>query len=347
MNIVTPVRLPIYGNVNPFSGYGKLFNRVVIELSKLGVDPVVRATQVSELFGSKNPAEVMSRLVHRVQPEEFELIIHPPELCPNPEKFTAYFTMWESTRLKELALDFLNMSDLVIVPSNWNAATFSAQGVKTTIRVVPLGCDAKYDNMPAGGKFVMAAAGRMAHGGSRKGIAQVIECFKAAFDGMDDVRLNIKIFPDCKLDEQDDARISVTRAYISESQMRSWMGSAHCFASAARGEGWGLHQHEAMAMGRPVIAPIYAGLAEFMNRRNSYPVDFTHAPDDDGFYFGYGNLIDVDEWDMVRAMRQAYEDWAAGRIAHKGWIAHEDVKHLTWNNTAAKLLKVLREASLI
>lgn len=342
---MTVQRLPILANVNSFTGYGKLVNRLVASMSSLGVFPVVRATQNVEMFGAKTPIETKTRLVHRVQPEDFELIIHPPELAPTPEKFTAYFTMWESTRLKELAVDLLNMSDVVIVPSHWNAATFSAQGVKPPIFVVPLGCDASYTPMPSG-KFTFGAAGRMSHGGTRKGIAMVIDCFLAAFDGVDDVRLNVKVFPDCNLDEVTDPRITVTRAFLTESQMTNWIASSHCFVSAARGEGWGLHQHEAMAMGRPVIAPIYGGLAEFMNRHNSYPVAFTHAPDDDdGFYAGYGNLITIDEWDMVRAMREAYEN--RKECEQKGWVAHRDVRHLTWENSAKELIKVLKQTNIL
>lgn len=321
-----------------------MVNNVVVELAKLGIDVVIIPTGMSENFGSKTPIEISSRLVHRVQPDDLELVIEPPIRPLTPGKLTAWFTMFESSRLKESALKILNASELVIVPSNWNAATFSAQGLNVPIHVVPLGCDSRYEPMPRGGKFTFAAAGRMAHGGTRKGIEAVIENFEFAFPYQDDVRLNVKIFPDCKLPDTGDSRISVTRAHLTDAQMHRWMASAHCFVSAAKGEGWGLHQHEAMAIGRPVIAPIHGGLAEFMNPHNSYPVKFTHTVAD-GYYENCGTLITPDGFSMSDQMRAAYED--RQEVERKGWLAHCDVRGLTWANTARQLLSVLEESGAL
>jgi glycosyltransferase involved in cell wall biosynthesis len=62
---------------------------------------------------------------------------------------------------------------------------------------------------------------------------------------------------------------------VAQRDMPSVYRSMDCFVLATRGEGWGRPIAEAMAMGLPAIATAWSGPTEFMNKSNSYPLDFT------------------------------------------------------------------------
>ncbi len=64
-------------------------------------------------------------------------------------------------------------------------------------------------------------------------------------------------------------------ACVAQRDMPSVYRSMDCFVLATRGEGWGRPIAEAMAMGLPAIATAWSGPTEFMNKSNSYPLDFT------------------------------------------------------------------------
>lgn len=56
--------------------------------------------------------------------------------------------------------------------------------------------------------------------------------------------------------------------------MMQLINSIDSLISLHRSEGFGLHLAEAMAMGKAVIATNWSGNTDFMNYRNSYPIDF-------------------------------------------------------------------------
>lgn len=69
---------------------------------------------------------------------------------------------------------------------------------------------------------------------------------------------------------------------INESLTDGQIAALHilsdAYVSAHHAEGWGLGLSQAMAYGKPVIATGYSGNMEYMNRHNSYPVEYTMAP---------------------------------------------------------------------
>ena len=67
----------------------------------------------------------------------------PPHLLRrfHPDRHTAAYTMWETDTLPSGAVAALNRCGLVIVPTQWGADCFRANGVMAPIEVVPLGHD--------------------------------------------------------------------------------------------------------------------------------------------------------------------------------------------------------------
>lgn len=344
----SPKRITFIGPVNSFTGYGLHSLAIIKDLQRLAPAYVsVRPITQSEMFGSRIPTDIRALFVNQPQPEPWEILLHPPSFLPTPGKRTLYFSMWESTKLPPVANRVLNRAEVVVVPSQWNASCFSACGITPPIRVVPLGIRTEifgYRPFPDNPKCVFGAAGRMAHGGVRKGINEVIALFKKAFPQQKDVELRVKCFPDCDVSKVKDPRVKVTQAYLSDGQMSDWYGGLTCFVSAAKAEGWGLMQHQALAMGRPVISINYGGVAEFMRDDIAYivPHKLERAS---GVYDGCGHWAEPDEDAMIEQMRRVYKNRL--EAIEKGVRAAEAVVNLSWENSNRALLKVMKEFKIV
>lgn len=340
-------RLTVVANIGGHAGYHFMVNEIITCLSRSGLYVNVRPSTVSEELGSKVPIEIKSRFVQRIQPEPWELIMHPPDHSVTPGKKTVFYTMWETTRLSKTGDATLRQAQAIIVPSSWNASCFSAQGFDVPIFVVPLGVNPdvfSFAPMKSDGPCVFGAAGRLAHGGSRKGLYEVIDAFQEAFKSVENVRLRIKCFTDCKVKKPDDSRIEIVTDFLSENGLANWLRGLTCFVSASRGEGWGLFPHQAMAVGRPVIGCHYGGMAEFMNAYNSYALAYSHEKAT-GFYENCGNWSEPDMSDLVRQMRFVFNN--RQDALKRGIQAHLDVRHLTWDNTSKKMTDVLKKLGVI
>lgn len=61
---------------------------------------------------------------------------------------------------------------------------------------------------------------------------------------------------------------------LSEIEIRNLIRCTDCFVSLHRSEGFGLGLAEAMSLGKPVIGTGYSGNMDFMNKNNSFLVDY-------------------------------------------------------------------------
>jgi glycosyltransferase involved in cell wall biosynthesis len=320
----------------------------VAALEKFGVFCAIRASVSSEEFGAKIPIEIKSKYVQCPQPEEYELMIRTPFEAPTPGKKTFYWTMWESTLWPKEYIEHLNNAHHVIVPTQWNADGLKKSGLSRPISIVPLGISREiFSYIPPrnGDKLVFGAAGRLAHGQNRKGIPRAMEIFSAAFPTEEDVELQVKLYPDCKLPDKaewlKDERIVIQRGHLDWLGMRKWFADIDVFLSLARVEGWGLWQLQSMACGRPVMAAPYAGIGAYLNEENGFCLPFTEVHNSD---YGGGKWAEVSDDDAITMLRSIYEN--RGEIQRKGLAAAERATHLTWDDSALKLIGVMEEAGV-
>jgi glycosyltransferase involved in cell wall biosynthesis len=253
-------KLTLFGPWNDWTGYGRLVQALgrqwlsqgaAVSIQPHGTDvaPKLPWTQGGRLLMALPPdlaAEEVARL--KIDPRQVSLL-----------------TMWESSKWPAKAWPHLFAFREVIVPNAFNAACLSAVGVRN-VRTVPLGIDLNHFRPlppPASGPFVFGAAGRLAHGGCRKGLDSLVDQFQRAFPGRSDVALHIKTWSDVPLQPFSDPRIRVTTDRLDDSGLRAWYRGIHAFVDASHCEGWGFHVHEAMACGRPVITMGGGGVAEF------------------------------------------------------------------------------------
>lgn len=325
-----------------YNSYSLHLFRIVEGLTKLGRDVTVFPVTV-DIGRAPVPKLVQESLVNKHQLEPWEMIVHCPSFMPDGDKRVVYNTMWESTRLHKEYILNLNRSSLIIVPSTFNLATFNAQGVRQTMAKVPMGIDTSiYHYQPPTRKdyYVFGAAGRTKAGGCRKGLQDVVDAWRKAFPKrVKDVRLHIKCYPDDPDLDINDERVLVTKEFWTRKQLAMFYQKIDCLASASKGEGWGLMQHEAMATGRAVIAVPFGGITEFFDDSVGYPVDFTLEPA--GEHYRNGGLWAKPKLDsLVDCMRYVYDT----RRNAKELAASERAMNLSWGHSNKILDQTLVKA---
>lgn len=351
--------IPITAHVDSSSGYGTFSTQVIAELQRRNYNVEVRSPAWNE-NGAPLPKSVKSALTTKPLSHPWEFVIYPCVL--QPAGFTigkqriAYFTMWESTRLSNRiqpslnqAVATMNRCCVVMTPNAWNATIFSACGVDTPIRLVPLGTDIScfpvIPNLTTRPPLTFGTAARVYMGGVRKGFDRVIAAFRRAFPREADVRLRVKCFPDDPpIDTGGDRRIDVIRDFLQTSQLNAWYSSLNAFVSGSASEGWGRHQQEAMCCGRPVIGINFGGVCEFFNEENGYAVPWTLEPGE-GIYQTMGHYAKPTIDGLALGMRLAYEDRAT--LARKSELASVSARRFTITHSVDCILAVLREFKLI
>jgi glycosyltransferase involved in cell wall biosynthesis len=232
----------------------------------------------------------------------------------------------------------LNGKKCVIVPCRDNAKWFRLSGVTAPIRVVPLGIDPAiyHPEIPEPADvFRVGCAGRVGAQGDRKRLGLVARLFVEAFpiESYPECQLEIKCWPGCAFEVANDSRIAINREVLSDAGLAEWYRSLSVFASASLGEGWGLQPHQAMACGRPTIAPFWGGHADYMTEETSWSVDYSEP-----------HHCHIEESSMVARLRESYHD-LPGRIA-KGKAAAIRAAEFTWKRSARQLAEVVREFGL-
>lgn len=71
-----------------------------------------------------------------------------------------------------------------------------------------------------------------------------------------------------------DERVVFIEDYFERATMLSLIARCDCYVSLHRSEGYGMGMAEAICLGRKVIATNYSGNIDFLNRYNSFPVDY-------------------------------------------------------------------------
>ena len=259
------------------------------------------------------------------------------------------FTMNESSVLAPAGAAAFATSELVVVPTAACAAAFAAGGIDPDrLRVVPLGlCDAAdfapRAAPPAGaGPATFGMAGRQMHGRLRKGFDLGVAAFRAAFPRGDEAaRLLVRTSDDLPIATGGDPRIEVDRRVSGAAELGDWYRALDAYLCPSRGEGWGMHTHEAMACGVPPIVAPWGGATGFCDPSCSYPVDFRLVP------CGEPDLLNAGEWcepsvaGMAARLREVHADRAGA--FELGRRAAARAHALTWEASARALLAALAE----
>ncbi len=335
------IRTPLYG----WGGYPQLAMGLGMGLEARGIGVAYWPMGVDESL-MPLPRYFRQRIVED-PPDPWVVQLHCPAL-PLPEgRSVVSYTMYESTRPPAEWMLNLNRARAVLVPSRWCADVFSARGCDRPLFVVPPGVGPQEffpGDGPSEGPFTFGFNARLSHGLERKNVLGVIRAFQAAFRGDPDVRLSVKLFPDCPRLPVSDPRVVVLRESFSTERLADWFRSLHCLVNGACAGGFELVPLQAMACGVPVISTDYSGMGEYIDRSVAYLLDYDLVPAE-GMYTGQGVWGRPREASLIARMREVRSDPAAASA--RGQAGLERARLMTWDATADRLVAALERVGML
>lgn len=318
------------------TGYGQHASYIVRSFQSFGY-------QVETLpYEADNPCEDVARtFVKKWSVPGNELLLATTDIQPCASQWM--FSMYETTRLPKDRLENLRRARAIIVPCNWNAQCWNAQGLDLPIYVAPLGFNPdifhpgnppRYCVFGAGGNTSISVR-------SRKNLDTVIDAFLIAFPDQQDVRLHLKVLENCMLRTCNDPRVKVTRGTITEQEMGDWMRGLSVFVSASKAEAFNFFNIQAMATGLPLICCNFGGVQDYFSEAIGYPVSFTLGRPQ-GCYDELGLWAEPALESLVAQMRAVYENRREAR--RRGKEAANRARAFTWTAANRVLEKVLRDS---
>ena len=321
-----------------WTGYGQAAEAIGRDLERRGWLVAYEPIGIYDDFGP--PSEwVRERLIRRGEPTGPTLQITPCGWPVPKRRPVVLCTMYEATRPSPQAAAEMNRALRVLVPSTFNAVSFSAAGCDQPIDVVPMGHNpAVYRKRDSGPDVIrFGVAGRIHHGGARKGIWEAIEAFEAV-EG--DAELWVKVWPDDPLPTVGDPRVTIFREPLDAAGMAGFYRGLTALLVPSKGEGFGLQTLEAMACGVPVIAAPWSGTADLVDESRAYLLPYTLEPAR-GCYLERGEWAVPSVAGMTAAMRRVIHRPLEAEA--KGEMAAAFAKRLTWERCGERMDAVLRE----
>lgn len=327
------------------TGYGQQNCTIIGQLQKAGVRTIIYPTGLATK-PEPLPENIASCLVTTPQ-ENPTLLIQPPVYrLGNRKQNIAWFTVWETTRLPKTAVTNLNKSRVILTASEWNLSKFSACGVTAPIFKIPLFVQPAFTSQPVvqHSQFVFGCSGHLGAQAPRKNLDFAVQAFRKAFPSKDDVELRVKIGEFDQIHTYDDPRIKVHRGHLTTAEMVRWYSELNCFLHVSKSEGWGFQPLQAMAVGRPVIACCYGGVAEYFNSDCGLCLNYVEEPAE-GLYDGEGTWAAPTLDSTVTSMLYAYEQpQEMQRLGVNGALK---AQYFTPERTGQALLRVLQEYEII
>lgn len=222
-------------------------------------------------------------------------------------------TMWESTRLTGWHVRELEEFKHIFVPSDWNLECFANSGFNNVSKLNLFVDDKVFAPIAPKNKdvftFITGGANLKSTGNDlRKDLPKIIKCFNTAFPAERDVELKVKLSSDDyrSFGRFLDERIRVVSHIDDEKDYADFLASGDVFVSPSKSEGWGFMQIESLAVGRPIISPIYSGLAEFLNKDNCFATPFFEKLAANNWGRSGGLWAEVPSESIIAQMRNCY-----------------------------------------
>jgi glycosyltransferase involved in cell wall biosynthesis len=267
-------------------GYANMNRQYVFNLDRLGVcvKPSLISTLMDVEEGVKDKLMALSRNMIPLQSPKVYATNVPGKHCG---RVIAYTMMETENKIHPTLVHRLIGADEIWVPCEWNRQVFAASGVKSSMRVMPLGVDS--ETYAPRDRSVLFAGGTKGfvflsvfNWNWRKGPDVMIKAYSRAFTSRDDVSMvmvsrfvgqksmSAKIFEDINNyvrgeKNKDKPHLVLVDDVIPTFMMPLIYNSASACLQISRGEGFGLPACEAIASGVPLLASDHGGHRMFLN----------------------------------------------------------------------------------
>lgn len=293
------------------------------------------------------------------EPEDADVVVdintptgwEPVDSAPN-----VLFTMYEATTLPYDWREPVKRPDLLIVPTKFNKQLFKKyrSGPISTCweGMDPTKFMFQQRTFPGPGeKFVFLWIGAS---NPRKGYQHVGYAWDMLKDEYPEVYDNSIIImkttqktKEERIVEHGNLRIDTHKYPIED--LVALYGMSHAFLFPTMGEGWGLTMHEAAATGLPVIYTNWSAPRDWFREKYGYPVKYRMKPittnkvNEEGKQETHHktDAAFANIGDLVRQMARVYHNY--DEALHKGRLASEYVRKITWDTSAERLVSVLSE----
>ncbi len=361
-----------HGHFDRPIGYGEEARQFVLALrkSKIPVIPRIiefhgenvekddgRAAALTEEFFSALPggrAEVAMDSYVSVSHSIPSLVLHDPKASMNVVR-----CMYETDRFPADWVSNCMQLDGVWVPSDFNWVSFSQSGIpEKKLFKLPGSIDTDFYS-PEGPATEIVDAKRfkffsLFEWSLRKGWDILIEAFLEEFSPGEPVLLIIKTWTTLGIDYKaelqekldslgrNDPPIVLFDAACLGKLMPMLYRAMDCFVLPSHGEGWGRPYMEAMSCGLPTIGTGWSGNTEFMNRENSFLLDYEVVPVDSEIAkelpaFEGHRWANPDKQQLRQFMRHVFAN--PTKAKEVGLRARRDMEQKFSHPPIAKLLK--------
>lgn len=357
------------------SGYAEAARNYIAALDHAGVTVNVVPISFENFKPELGPlGDKVRSLINKNDPGKINILHVTPDNYPrllDVNKYNIGYAAWESSRLPEHWVPYLNRLNEVWVPCQHNVEVFKSSGVKVPVFCFPhtFRKDLVFDEVSEddmlpqknSDDFVFYSIFQWTE---RKNPMGLLVAYLTEFKPEEKVALVVKSYflnPNNgkesiqmretigmikkKLYLKEYPKIFLISSLLSRGQILKLHEQADCYVSLHRCEGFGIPITEAMMAGNPVVATTYGGPADFGFPETGYGVDYSLTP-----CFGmpwplYTGKMEWAEPDILQArrhMRAVFEDQKRAKqvgATAQHWVESE----LSWEKIGNKMKERLEE----
>ena len=362
------MRINIYGNILGTSGYDNHIRGFSNALYKLNKEISILQNNIRQDW------------VRYVNDEEFRMISRPEYkqavsiLFTTPQfwrllmqdktnKYIGYL-VWEGDKIPKYWLNYLKDKRIkqIWVPSRhvYNAIKNTVEEYEDTnyiinkIKIIPHGYNPKIFNVinakPNKEFTFFCNKGWTGNPNDRGGVQYLIKAFTEEFSKDEKVLLKIKLNPAYPINinqamaglnlPEDRPKIMLTNDDMPLEEINKLYNEADVYICSQRADAFNLPGLEAMGTATPTIQTGFGGQTDYMNDKNSWFIKYKLT---NTGYIDYEETrwAEPDISHLRALMRQVYEN--RDEIKNKGIEAYKTARAYTWEVSASKALRYLKE----